>query len=133
MLCKPQIYLHFQASTNGFISFEQEIDLNSFAVREFPRPGSSLSPMIAPLWADFNFRDGGTLFYRVTGKLEILDAITKKLGEQNSEYLNYRPKQAVIVTWFQGRLLDNNTQIQVMNACFVIIDKGHSEKVITFL
>ena len=102
-----------QASTNGFISFEHEIDLNSFAVRSFPRPGSSLSPMIAPLWADFNFRDGGTLFYRVTNEPEILGSLTNKLIEHNSAYMSYRPTEAVIVTWFQGRLLENNMQIMV--------------------
>ena len=50
-----------QVSTNGVISFQSEF--TDFTVSSFP---TSSIPLIAPLWADFDFRDReGNVFYRI--------------------------------------------------------------------
>lgn len=97
-----------QISTNGFISFEEEFFTDSFIVTQFPRTSGQLFPLIAPFWADFNFRDGGTVFYRVTEDENTLSHIGDLIASQNSEFVGYRPTEAVVVTWFQSRLFRNS-------------------------
>lgn len=84
-----------QVSTNGLLSFEKGFD--SYIISQFPRTASPSIPLIAPLWADFNFRDAGTLYYRVTTDASILDAVVE---DRNEIYGEYRPTMAVVVTWF---------------------------------
>ena len=61
--------------------------------------------MVAPLWADFNFREEGALYYRVTNDSNTLNAISERIAKQNSNYAAFEPAEAVIVTWFQSSIL----------------------------
>ena len=63
--------------------------------------------MIAPLWGDFNFREEGAIYYRVTSNSDILNNIAERLAMHNSNYTDYVPTEAVIVTWFQSRLFES--------------------------
>lgn len=92
-----------QVSTNGLLSFEEGFD--SYIVSRFPRTAPSSVPLIAPLWADFNFRDAGTLYYRVTTEARTLDAAVEYIEYRNAIYGEYRPTMAVVVTWFQSKVL----------------------------
>ena len=105
MFCSEQV------STNGFISFGSEVQFNSYIVEAFPRQSNSLPPVIAPLWADFSFRDRGALFYRTTRDRDVLETVSKKLAGQNSAYSLYRPTEAVVVTWFEGSILTTESQV----------------------
>ena len=67
--------------------------------------------MIAPLWADFNFREVGNVYYRVTTDSNTLNAIAERIANHNSDYTHYRPTEAVIVTWFQSRLFDESFMV----------------------
>ena len=92
------IIMCLQISTNGLLSFEEGFD--SYIAAQF------LSvPIIAPLWADFNFRDAGTIYYRVTTDDSILDAVVEYIGDRNKNYDEFRPTMAVVVTWFQSKVL----------------------------
>ena len=82
--------------------------MDSYIPVPFPRTSGQLVAMVAPLWADFNFRNGGTLYYRVETKDNILNSISEKLAQQNNAYNTYKPTLAVVITWFESRLLRNN-------------------------
>ena len=68
--------------------------------------------MLAPLWADFNFRNGGTLYYRIEPDEYILQVITKKLAKQNPAYASFHPTVAVVVTWFESTLFQNEIVVR---------------------
>ena len=70
--------------------------------------------MIAPLWADFNFRNGGTLYYRIEVKQNVLDMISEKLAAQNQDYEAYSPTLAVIVTWFESTLFQEDIVVSII-------------------
>ena len=80
----------------------------------FPRSSGELFAMIAPLWADFNFRNGGTLYYRIEDKQTVLDRISEKLVAQNQDYKSYRPTLAVIVTWFESTLFQGDIVVSII-------------------
>ena len=92
-----------QISTNGVISFEEGFDSYNIIVTQFPKIASI--PLIAPLWADFNFRDAGTIYYRETTDVNILDAVVEYIEDRNKNYDEFRPTMAVVVTWFQSKVL----------------------------
>ena len=100
-------------STNGFISVQGDFNTNSFEVADFfPREDvHSIFPMIAPLWADFNFREEGRIFYRVTNDSSTLTAIAERIANHNHNYTDYAPTEVVIVTWFQSRVFERNIQV----------------------
>ena len=62
-------------------------------------------PLIAPLWADFNFRDSGTILYRLATDNKTLATVTEIIRNSNTNYSEFRPTLAVIVTWLQSKLL----------------------------
>ena len=100
-------------STNGFISVEEDFNTNSHEVMDFPRTaGRSVFPMIAPLWADFNFREEGRIFYRVANDNSTLAAIVQRIASHNHNYKYYAPTEAVIVTWFQSRLFERTVLVR---------------------
>ena len=77
----------------------------------FPRTSGQLVAMVAPLWADFDFRNGGTLYYRVETKDSILNSISESLAQQNDTYKAYKPTLAIVITWFESRLLQNDNTV----------------------
>ena len=88
------------------MSFEGELN-NSFVIptRDTIRDLPHLVPLIAPLWADFNFRDSGTIYYEVSSEPSLLETVAKEVQVNDSAYAGFTPTEAVIVTWFQGELL----------------------------
>ena len=90
---------HPQISTNGLISFESGFD--SFETTSLPRSDPPFIPLIAPLWGDHDFRDSGTIFYRVISDSSLLEAVVRAITLQNPGYTDFRPTLAVVVTWFQ--------------------------------
>ena len=105
-----------QISTNGLILFDYDDQFKSHAINfMFPRLGAPFIPIIAPLWVDLNFRDYGTIFYRVTRDESILNVIPSSL---HPDYLEFRPTLAVVVTWFQSKLLRNDVQVSYVSLVF---------------
>ena len=94
-------------STNGVISFRSKFD--SFNPVPFP---SSLEPLIAPLWADFDFREFGNIYYRVTLDQKTLTKFSKIVSEKNPN-ISYHPTLCVIMTWHSATLYSNNFRITV--------------------
>ncbi len=99
-------------STNGLLSFNEEF--SSPIVMPFSGSSAPLLPLIAPLWSDFNFRETGTLYYRVTNDSNILNGIRRKISILNSDFTSYQPTQAVIVTWFKATS-NQRDNIKVIN------------------
>ena len=91
-----------QVSTNGVISFQSEF--TDFAVSSFP---TSSIPLIAPLWADFDFRDReGNVFYRVAEDEATLERAREMLLEVNEDIGEFSPTFCVIVTWSEAMFFD---------------------------
>ena len=67
-----------------------------------PISDDPFTPLIAPLWADFDFRENGNIFYRVSKDCSLLEAVAEAVALENPAYINFRPKLAVVVTWFQS-------------------------------
>lgn len=70
--------------------------------------------MIAPLWADFNFREKGTVYYRVANDSNTLDAIADRIARESisADYTTFKPTEAVIVTWFQSRVFQSDIVVK---------------------
>ncbi len=109
---KPSI-LFMQISTNGLILFDTDDEFQSYTVSCFPRVSRPYLPLVAPLWADFNFRDSGTIFYRLVSDSGTLDAVADVISNLNSNYMDFRPTLAVIVTWFQSELLRSEVKVSL--------------------
>lgn len=86
--------LWLQVSTNGLISFQSPY--SSFRVSHF---SSSPIPLIAPLWADFDFREAGHVNYRVTENAATLIRAREMILEVNPGFSGFYPLLCVIVTW----------------------------------
>ena len=87
-------------SSNGLISFRE--GFNEFRVSRFPRISSCAVPLIAPLWADYNFRQGGKIYYRVTEDPATLAKAKEVITENN--FSEFSPTLCVIVTWAEATL-----------------------------
>ena len=114
-------------STNGLISFKEKF--TSHIAMEFPRTSPPLLPLIAPLWADFNFREAGSIYYRVTNDSDTLKKITLDISNQNSDFVAYTPTLAVVMTWFEARLFqfeDFRVIISIIILYTIIYDYLHS-------
>ena len=75
-------------------------------------PVSSV-PLIAPLWADFDFRGQGHVFYRDTSHPEALIRAGELVTNTNEIYSDYSPEYVVIVTWSMARLFSNEIDTPV--------------------
>ena len=92
-----------QVSTNGVISFQSEF--TNFIISSFP---SSTVPLIAPLWADFDFRSRGTVFYRIAKDEESTAKAKEIIIGANANFTEYYPSFCVIVTWSEATLFSDN-------------------------
>ena len=101
---------YLQISTNGLLSFDAAFDEHS--IQSFPKSADPLLPLIAPLWADLNFRDSGAIFYRIVSDVSTLSEVATLIAEQNDIYRSFSPTMAVIVTWFQGGVLGTYSVFQ---------------------
>ena len=94
-----------QISTNGLISLGEPFDFHIH--EDIPRFSPPYVPLIAPFWADFNFRDAGAIYYRETDDPAVL-----KLAEERT---GFSPTMAVVVTWFQSQLLGQQSVVCYSN------------------
>ena len=73
-------------------------------------------PTIAPLWADFDFSDVGTIYYRVVTESKdpaTLEEAKNMVTNFNEDLSDYRPTLAVIVTWFEAERYEDSSGIVV--------------------
>ena len=97
----------FQISTNGFISFESPPD--TLRITSF---SASTIPLVATLWADFDFRESGAVYHRVSQDPYILKRAASVIAAENRDLSSFNPTLCVIVTWTQAVLFsDFNTQV----------------------
>ena len=87
-------------STNGFVSFGRP------GSRQAALFTSSTLPLIAPLLADFDFRQLGSVHYRVIEQdCQLLPVIADKISNVNPSLgSDFQPTMCVIVTWFEAHL-----------------------------
>ncbi len=95
------IVLLLQASTNGLLTFRDAY--NSFRVADLPSATTPV-PFIAPLWANLDFFFSGTVYARYSTDQSTLEQVARLIMNVNSALNDYRPRLAVVITWFKGRL-----------------------------
>ena len=61
-------------------------------------------PLIAPFWADYSFRESGTIYYRVVNDSATLNDVAQKIANASVAFRGYTPTSAVVVTWFQSKV-----------------------------
>ncbi len=111
-LVEVQCFFLMQISTNGLILFDHDNQFQSYAPSSFPRTSPPFLPLVAPLWADFNFRDFGTIFYRLAADNSTLESVTDIIRSTTTgNYSEFRPTLAVVVTWFQSKLLRSEVEV----------------------
>ncbi len=71
----------------------------------------STAPVIAPLWADLDFRFRGRIYYRKTQDSGILEQVVDMIADMNPGLSGYQPTLAVIVTWFEDGTLGYNWKV----------------------
>ncbi len=62
---------------------------------------------MAPLLADFDFRDSGSVYHRVSQDDYILDLAASRIAAVNQDFSGYHPTLCVIATWSQAVLFSN--------------------------
>ena len=70
--------------------------MTSNQISDFPRNEEPQIPLIAPLWVGFTAPL--TVFHRVAEDAETLELVTQMVAQKNSEFSDYQPSLAVIVT-----------------------------------
>ena len=71
-----------------------------FYGRSFPMPLSNLSQhVIAPFWADVDFKNIGNIFYRQTSEPSLLARATREVRSTFPTSSNTTIKNLLIVTW----------------------------------
>ncbi|RNA08668.1 sushi domain-containing 2-like [Brachionus plicatilis] len=83
-------------NTNGLISFKNGI--SSFTPIPFPIYNVT---GVAPFWNDIDTRKGGDIFFRSVTDFNTLNQIGSDIRSSFSDFANFRPSWALIVTWFQ--------------------------------
>ena len=86
-------------STNGLLSFRTPFD-NFRLCGSLPCAATIL---IAPIWTDLDFRTAGFTFFRATQDPATLDSIANAIANVNPLLSDYRPRQAIVFTWFESR------------------------------
>lgn len=92
---------------------------NSYNPSSFPRTSPPILPLVAPIWADFNFKSSGTIYYGVHENDDISDHITSMIARSNSDFLDYTPTLAIIVTWFQSSLFRSYIKVCIRYRNFI--------------
>lgn len=81
------------------ISFGQ--GFSEYHVTPFPSTSCKSVPLVAPLWADFNFRKVGNVFFRSVTE----DNATLERAKKIINYQGFSPSLCVIVTWVNAVLV----------------------------
>ena len=96
------IIFSFQVSTNGLITFNYRYA--GSRVQSLPRTSFPTVPLITPLWTSFIKQDEGILFRRITYEDTDLGWAKDMLTNTSTGFSNFHPTVAVIVTWLDFSL-----------------------------
>ena len=91
-------------STNGLLSLGDAHD--SYSPCDFP---CTPVPVVTPGWTDWTFKQTGYIYYRATKDQDTLDRVVEMVTDVNPGLSAYWPTLAVIVTWFEARLLSDKS------------------------
>ena len=115
-----------QVGSNGFITFRNPY--TSFFIQPFSSDFELSDPIIAPLWADFSTYGFGSIFYRVTTNVSILHRVKEIIGDANSNYSDYQPLAAIVVTWdsvppyfYDGVFIGTNIPVVGYHDCLATV------------
>jgi hypothetical protein len=83
-------------NTNGILSFNRPIS----QYEPGPFPINDLVGL-APLWCDVDTRKGGYVYYREILNEQQLNLIGSEIRLAFSNFVNFRPTWAYVITWFE--------------------------------
>ena len=88
---------------------------------EFPRLCSDAVPIIAPLWANYNLRKQGRVYYRVATDPATLAKAKALIDERNQlSFDDFSPTRSIVVTWDNVVLLRSAFNDKEVN--IIVID-----------
>ena len=91
---------------------------NDFRISGFSKDNI---PLIAPLWADYNLRQGGNVYYRVRRDAPTLAKARELIAENTPiSYSEFLPSFCTIVTWLNVVLLSRSTVDESRVCCTII-------------
>ena len=88
-----------QLFDNGIVSFINSGGVLSNRVQSLPRVVYPLIPIVVPLWTTFIPQTQGILFRRITYEPSQLAWVKSTITHQNPDLQEYEPSVAVIITW----------------------------------
>ncbi|CAD5126546.1 unnamed protein product [Dimorphilus gyrociliatus] len=110
-------------NTNGAISFTVEV--SQYTPDAFPLADGR--QLIAPFWADVDTRKGGTVFYRETTDVNILNLVNSDIRQAFIKFQSYKAIWAFVATWHKvayfGRALEKSHIHNTFQA--VLTTDGH--------
>ena len=84
-------------------------------------------PLIAPFWADYSFRESGTIYYRVVNDSMTLSHVAQKIANASVAFRGYTPTSAVIITWFQSKVF------RLQSNLVDLVNSSHSYTFVEYL
>lgn len=82
-------------NNNGVISFKRTF--REYSPRSFPLTGGE--QLIAPFWADVDTRGTGTVWYRETTDVLILNRVSEDIRKLCPDQFDFQPMFVFMVTW----------------------------------
>lgn len=70
-------------------------------------------PLLAVLWRDFHFVLSGSVYYRQANDSKTLEQVRSVIADVNPGLRDYQPTLAVIVTWFEARIVGDSSNFNV--------------------
>ena len=116
-----------QVNTNGVISFLEPVE--TFTPEPFPVADDAR--MIAPFWSDVDTLKGGTVWYRETTEIDLLERATVEIKTYFPNFFRFKASWIFIATWesvkFYGCSSEgcSKVRIDILNNTVIIIFKIH--------
>ena len=111
-----------QVNTNGVISFRLpflEYMPERFPLKEYFSP--IFTPLIAPFWDDVDIRRFGTIFYRQTSNVTLLQRARHQLQELFPSSGNFTPTTLFIATWDRVAQFRGGSQVSAYMTLFLLV------------
>ena len=111
------LLLSSQVNTNGIISFR--LRFIDFIPRRFPL--NNFIPLIAPFWDDVDIRRFGSIFYRETSNVTLLQRARDLLQELFPSSGNFTPTTLFIATWDRVAEFGGQSQVSAYMMIFLLV------------
>ena len=113
-----------QVNTNGILSFQSPY--LAFLPQLFPSTGL---PLIAPFWDDIDITRFGSIFYRQTSNITLLQRARDQLQELFPSSGNFTPTTLFIATWDRVAQFGGGTQVSAYMIFLLVTVTSHCSNI----